>query len=100
MKIQNADTKQQLIQRLARIEGQLRGLQAMLGEERDCRDIMQQLSAANSALQSASRIFLQDYAAMCLAHMDASQADQPSADLQIQRAELVREMVALLGKAP
>ena len=100
MKIQNAQTKQQLIQRLARIEGQLRGLQTMLREERDCREILQQLTAANAALQSASRVFLQDYAAMCLAHMDASQAGQPSAELQAQRAELVREMVTLLGKAP
>jgi len=100
MKIQKAQTKQQLIQRLARIEGQLRGLQVMLGEERDCHDIMQQLSAANSALQSASRIFLQDYAAMCLAQMDSSQADQPSVELQAQRTELVREMVGMLGKAP
>ena len=100
MKIENTDTQQQLIQRLARIEGQLRGLQAMLRDERDCREILQQLTAANAALQSASRVFLQDYAALCLANMDASQSDLSSVEQQARRAELVSEMLTMLGKTP
>ena len=100
MNIQNAETKDQLIKRLGRIEGQLRGLQAMLETERDCREIMQQLTAASSALQSASRVFLQDYAALCLAEMDAVERTEPAPELQARRAALVKEMVALLGKTP
>lgn len=100
MKIENTDTQQQLIQRLARIEGQLRGLQTMLREERDCREILQQLTAANAALQSASRVFLQDYAALCLARMDADQPSLSPSEQETRRAELVNEMLTLLGKAP
>ncbi len=43
MKIQNQEAKEKLVQRLRRIEGQVRGVQGMLDEERDCREIMQQL---------------------------------------------------------
>ena len=94
MKISSAETKEQLIRRLGRVEGQLRGIQDMLRAERDCREILQQLTAANGALRSAARVFLRDYAALCLADMEAS----PSAGQAARRAELVEEMVALLGK--
>ena len=96
MKISSAETKEQLIRRLGRVEGQLRGIQDMLRAERDCREILQQLTAAGGALRSAARVFLRDYAALCLADMEAD----PSADQAARRAELVEEMVALLGKAP
>ena len=95
MKIENADTKKNLIQRLRRIEGQMRGVQAMLGEERDCREIMQQLQAVHSAVESASRVFLQDYAALCLARIDERDEGQKE-----ERAEMVQEMMALMGKTP
>lgn len=46
----SADVKAELHTRLRRIEGQVRGLQAMLNEDRDCRDIVTQLAAASKAL--------------------------------------------------
>jgi DNA-binding FrmR family transcriptional regulator len=92
MKINNQETKIRLIQRLRRIEGQIRGVQSMLDEERDCREIMQQLSAVSSAVKSTSRSFFQDYAALCLADMDK--------DNQEANQELLQEMVALLDKTP
>jgi len=96
MKISSAETKEQLIRRLGRVEGQLRGIQDMLRAERDCREILQQLAAAGGALRSAARVFLRDYAALCLADMEAG----PSAGQTARRTELVEEIVALLGKAP
>jgi DNA-binding FrmR family transcriptional regulator len=45
------DTVADLIRRLRRIEGQVRGLQQMLADQRDCRDVVTQLSAANKALE-------------------------------------------------
>ncbi len=69
MKIKNQETKEGLIKRLKRIEGQVRGLQSMLDDERECREIMQQLSAVSSAVKSTSRTFFQDYAALCLLDM-------------------------------
>ena len=92
MKIENQQTKENLIKRLRRIEGQLRGVQAMLEEERDCREIMQQLSAVSAAVKSTSRVFFEDYAALCLADMDRDQPEENQA--------LLREMVALLDKTP
>ena len=92
MKIENSQTKEKLIKRLRRIEGQLRGVQSMLEEQRDCREIMQQLSAVSSAVKSTSRKFFEDYATLCLAEMDR---DQPG-----DNQALLQEMVALLDKTP
>ena len=92
MKIENQKTIASLNKRLRRIEGQIRGVQTMLEEERDCREIMQQLSAVSSAVKSTSRVFFEDYAALCLADMEGNQVEENQA--------LLREMVALLDKTP
>ena len=91
MKIENQETKEQLIKRLRRIEGQVRGLQSMLDEERDCREIMQQLSAVSSAVKSTSRTYFRDYAALCLTDM----REDPESN-----QDLLSEMMALLDKTP
>ncbi len=101
MKIQNAEVKGKLVQRLRRIEGQVRGVQGMLDEERDCREIIQQLAAVHSAVQGASRIFLQEYAAACLVEMDG--VDRPGegpAVLRQKREKIIEDMLTLLDKAP
>ena len=100
MKVYNDEAKEKLIQRLKRIEGQVRGVQTMLDEERDCKDIMQQFTAIYSAVQSTSRVFFQDYASVCLAEMDEHVQPNPSPALQAKREKLVREMIALLNKTP
>ena len=100
MKIKNEKSIKQLIQRLKRIEGQLRGIQAMLNEERDCREIMQQLTAAHSAVQSTSRVFFRDYAAECLAQMDEHESKQSGHTARVTREQMVQEMIALLDKTP
>ena len=91
MKIKNQETKEQLIIRLKRIEGQVRGLQSMLDDERECREIMQQLSAVSSAVKSTSRTFFHDYAALCLTDM----GEDPDS-----KQGLLSEMMALLDKTP
>ena len=99
MKIQNIDAKEKLIQRLRRIEGQVRGVQNMLEDERDCDEILQQLSAVRSAVQSASRVFLQEYATTCLLQMDSGEA-AADADVREKRAKIIQDMITLLDKAP
>jgi len=99
MKIQDNETKDKLIQRLKRIEGQVRGVQNMLNEERDCREIMQQLAAIHSAVQSTSRIFLQDYATTCLAELDESSLEA-GVSRQVKRQAMIQNMIALLDKTP
>jgi DNA-binding FrmR family transcriptional regulator len=101
MKIENTESKQKLIQRLRRIEGQVRGVQNMLEEERDCREIIQQLTAIHSAVQSTSRAFFQDYAVVCLEAMDEEEAASVSpAGMQAKREKILQEMITLLDKTP
>jgi DNA-binding FrmR family transcriptional regulator len=45
------ETIDDLQKRLRRIEGQIRGIHQMLGEDRDCRDVVTQISAAGKALE-------------------------------------------------
>lgn len=47
------EDKKRLLDRLARIEGQLRGVQKMINEDKDCEQIAQQISAARGALEKA-----------------------------------------------
>ena len=100
MKIQNQEAKEKLIQRLRRVEGQIRGVEAMLHEERDCQEILQQLSAIRSAVQSASRIFLQEYATACLLELDEENPGDNRAATRGKREKIIQDMIALLDKAP
>jgi len=100
MKIENLDTKNKLIKRLRRIEGQVRGIQTMLEEERDCREIMQQLSAISSAIKSTSRTFFQNYAAMCLTEMEGVILSDKNPDQKVFNEKMLGEMIALLDKTP
>jgi DNA-binding FrmR family transcriptional regulator len=91
LNIKNPEVKSQVINRLARVEGQLRGVQKMIAEDRDCKDIVQQLIAIRSAVQSASLSYVQDVASECLVNTD-NQADPNS-----QRA-MMADLIKLLGK--
>jgi len=99
MQIQNENSKNKLIRRLKRVEGQVRGVQAMLEQERDCREIMQQLTAIHSAVQSTSRVFFRDYAAVCLAEMGGKQAEGEFISFE-KRNQMVKDMIDLLDKTP
>lgn len=67
-------TNKALLDRLARVEGQVRALRKMLEEDRACPDVLNQLLAARSGLEGAGRIILEDYVDSCLARRsDVSQ---------------------------
>jgi len=68
------DTVDDLIRRLRRIEGQVRGLQQMLADGRDCRDVVTQLSAANKALEQAGFVLVAAGLTWCLEDPDRSAA--------------------------
>ena len=59
-----------VILRLRRIEGQVRGVQRMVEDGRDCREIVTQVAAIKSALASVSSVVLQCYATGCLGESD------------------------------
>lgn len=100
MKIQKTEAKKHLIERLRKIEGQIHGVQNMIQDERDCREIVQQLSAIRSAVQGASRAFLQEYAAICLLEMTSSDEESIEIDVFNKREKIIHDMIDLLDKAP
>ena len=87
----NPEVKAQIKHRLARIEGQLRGVQNMIDDDRDCREILQQLIAIRSGIQSASLSFLQSVATECLLDMDGQKDPLDS-------KETMAELIKMLGK--
>ena len=66
MPVRNSATPDELQKRLNRIEGQVRGVAKMIEDERDCREIVQQLTAIRSAVQQVSLLVVRAYAADCL----------------------------------
>jgi CsoR family transcriptional regulator, copper-sensing transcriptional repressor len=60
------ELKTEMIKRLKRIEGQTRGVQKMLEEDRDCAEVLHQLSAINEAVRSVSLMLAEQYAVECL----------------------------------
>jgi DNA-binding FrmR family transcriptional regulator len=60
-------TKDQLQKRLKRIEGQVRGVQGMVEEDRYCIDVLTQISAVQAALDKVALGLLDDHARHCLA---------------------------------
>ncbi|WP_027877280.1 metal-sensitive transcriptional regulator [Meiothermus cerbereus] len=74
--------KTRIIHRLRRLEGQVRGLQKMVEEDRECREILTLLSGVKSALESVGEEILEAYLAQC-------QAD-PKPPTPAQLVEVVR----------
>jgi DNA-binding FrmR family transcriptional regulator len=67
-------TTADLLRRLARIEGQVRGVQAMLRDSRECRDIVTQISAAGKALDQVGFKLLAAGMSECLTNPDKAAA--------------------------
>ena len=61
-----SDHKEALRKRLKRIEGQVRGLQAMTDEERYCIDILTQVSAVRAALDGVALGVMEDHVRHCV----------------------------------
>jgi DNA-binding FrmR family transcriptional regulator len=66
MELRSSDVKADLISRLHRIEGQVRGVEKMVQEERDCGAILQQMSAIRAAVHHASLVLARAYAERCM----------------------------------
>lgn len=60
--------KKQLVQRLKRVEGQVRGIQKMIDEDRYCVDILVQISAINAALKKVGYNVLEEHTRGCVAN--------------------------------
>jgi CsoR family transcriptional regulator, copper-sensing transcriptional repressor len=77
-------TKDDYLKRLRRIEGQVRGLQRMVEEEKYCIDILTQISAATKALQAVSLSLLDEHLSHCV--VEAAKAGGPEAEVKLKEA--------------
>jgi DNA-binding FrmR family transcriptional regulator len=80
-------TKDQLADRLTRIEGQVRGIERMVEDDRYCIDILTQISAVQGALDKVALGLLDDHARTCVAGAEGR--------LQADRTE---ELMAAVGR--
>ena len=76
--------KQALLNRLRRIEGQVRGLQRMVEEDTYCIDILTQVSAATKALETVALSLLDEHLRHCV--MDAARVDGTEAEQKLTEA--------------
>jgi CsoR family transcriptional regulator, copper-sensing transcriptional repressor len=67
-----AENKEALVRRLHRIEGQVRGIERMVEDDRYCIDILTQISAVSTALESLALEILDDHVSHCVAGALAS----------------------------
>lgn len=79
-----ASDREAIQKRLRRIEGQVRGLQRMVDEDRYCINILEQVSAVTKALQSVALELLDDHLAHCV--VEAAEAGGPGARTKINEA--------------
>ncbi len=84
------DTRDKLMKRLQRLEGQVRGISRMLEDERDCQDILTQLAAIRGATHRISVMVVQDYCINCLRESNANASPD----------EIIARMVQALGQLP
>ena len=69
--------KPELVKRLHRIEGQVRGIERMVEDDRYCIDVLTQIAAVNTALESLALTILDDHVQHCVA--DALSSGSPTA---------------------
>lgn len=83
--------KTELLNRLSRIEGQIKGLRKMLDVDRYCLDILQQVSSTFEALRGVSKVMMRNYLEECAT--DALQSKRKE-----KQAEIYNELMDIIYK--
>ena len=83
----NYNIREKALQRLRRIEGQVKGIQRMVSDQRYCVDVVTQIAAAESALHRLSEIILRSHIETCV--LEAFRSDD-SNDRKTKIDELMR----------
>jgi CsoR family transcriptional regulator, copper-sensing transcriptional repressor len=84
-------SKDQLLARLRRIEGQVRGIEGMVTEDRYCIDVLTQISAVRAALDKVALGLLDDHAHHCVIGAEtAAERDDKTAELMDAVGRLMR----------
>lgn len=86
--------RKRTLNRLRRVEGQIRGIQKMIIEEKDCSDVLLQLSAARKALQKACIEILKNDIALCI--LSSRELDPGKEDEQKLNVEKLEKLIEAL----
>ena len=84
------DNKEAIQKRLRRVEGQVRGIQRMVEEDRYCIEILEQVSASTKALQAVALALLDDHLAHCVSDAVRKGGDEASEKLNEASAAIGR----------
>ncbi len=76
--------RQAVIKRLRRVEGQIKGIQKMVDEEKFCGDILIQVAAARAALNSVGGLILENYMKVCLKDYLAGATEEEALDKLVE----------------
>jgi DNA-binding FrmR family transcriptional regulator len=85
------DDKRKLFRnRLSRIEGQIRGINAMVEQESDCREVLRQLIAVRASIQSTTRFYLESVVEEC---------NNPLNEDRLSQQEITAELLELIASS-
>lgn len=87
----NPEQKKQAVTRLKRIEGQIRGLQKMVDEDRYCIDILTQTASVVSALKGVEDLVMEQHLQTCV-------ADAMTSDDELGKQQKIDEVMTVLSK--
>lgn len=87
----DSETKRRALNRLRRIQGQVQGIQRMIGEDKYCVDIMLQLSAVQGALEQVSKILMHR-------HIESCVMDSMKASTERERARKIEELIGMFSR--
>ena len=83
-------TKDDLLKRLRRVEGQVRGVEGMVEDDRYCIDVLTQISAVQAALDKVALGLLDDHARHCVMGADGTEQPAKTEELMAAVARLMR----------
>ena len=83
-------TKDQLATRLHRVEGQVRGIEQMVADDRYCIDILTQISAVQAALDKVALGLLDGHAHTCVVGAEPGERDERTAEMMAAVGRLMR----------
>lgn len=87
-----AADKTKLLSRLARVEGQIRGVARMIEEDRYCVDILTQISAINSSMQNIGLLLLEDHIRGCVVSAEGDELEDRLDELNKAIARFTRSV--------
>jgi DNA-binding FrmR family transcriptional regulator len=90
MSERKTESKEELLKRLRRIEGQVKGIQRMIEEDKSCTEILTQVAAVRAAINRAGSLILEKHSMTCI--QNAASAEDKSEAL----AELTKTMKSFM----